>query len=491
MSQEGLRGKAFSNFLWKFSEQVMAQAVNLIVSIILARLLLPKDYGVVTAVLIFIAICDVFINEGFASALIQKKDADAKDFSSMFFASIVVSLLLYFILFISAPFIASFFGPEYELLSPILRVMGLQIPISAFKSAQQAYVSRNLLFKKFFWATLGGKTVSAVIGIWMAVNGFGAWALAGQSLSGILIDTAILYIIVDWRPIWFFSFERVKPMLSFGSRLVAAGLVDTIYNKLRSFVIGKRYTPSDLAFYEKGDQFPSVILNTIQSSLRTVLYPVMSRFQDDEGSLLSVLRSSIKVSTFVVFPIMIGLAIVAEDFIVLLLTDKWIDSVIYAQIFCGVYVFYPIYSINLQAIKAKGDSKSYLYIEMLKKVTGVICLVVAIPFGVRWIAFSLVVATIINYIINAISSRIVLNYRYRDQILDIIPNAILSFIMGLVLFIIPPIIGKPFISLSIHTAIGVIVYLITAKITKNEGAKLTEEMVRNMIHRRSNGTKAN
>lgn len=481
MSQESLKEKTFSSFAWKFSEQMMAQVVNLIVSIVLARILLPEDYGVVTVVLIFVLVCDVFITEGFASALIQKKEADEKDFSSMFYASVVVSLLLYLLLFITAPCIASFFGPEYKLLSPILRVMGLQIPISAFKGVQQAYVSRELLFKKFFWATLGGKTVSAVIGIWMALKGYGAWALAGQALSSILVDTVILYIIVDWRPIWYFSWKRVKPMLSFGSKLVIAGLIDTIYNKLRSFVIGKRYTPDELAYYDKGDQFPSVLLHTIQSSFKTVLYPVMSKFQDDENSLLNVLRSSIKVCTFVVFPIMIGLALTADNFILFLLTDKWIDSVIYARIFCAVYVFYPIYSVSLQAIKAKGDSRSYLYIEILKKITGILCLIVSIPYGVKWIALSLVLSTFINYIINAISSKKILHYRYRDQIMDIIPNVANTIIMGITLLVVPSVSDSPFVNLLIQFLCGSFVYIAAAWLTKNEGARLVYEIVYSKI----------
>lgn len=468
MEQNGLKGKAFSNFAWKFSEQILAQAVNLIVSIVLARLLLPEDYGVVTVILIFIAFCDVFITQGFSSALIQKKDADDLDFSSMFHASLAISVVLYLILFFSAPYIQGFFGSDYDSLSPILRVMGLQIPISSLKSIQQAYVSRELLFKKFFFATMSGKVVSAFVGILMALKGFGAWSLAGQSLSAIVVDTLVLYSIVKWRPKMHFSFDRVLPMMKYSYKLVLAGLVDTAYNKLRSFVIGIKYTPDQLAYYDKGDQFPSVLGNTTNSSLMAVLFPVMSKFQEDKQSVLTICRRSVKICTYVIFPLMAGLIVITPELITLLLTDKWASCVPYMRVFCLVYAFHPIYTVNLQAIKAIGRSGAFLLIEVLKKVAGILCLIFAIPYGVYWIAISLLVATFLNYIINGIGAKVYLSYGYWNQIVDIIPNAFLAVIMAVVVFIIPPFTDSILTMLVVKLIAGIAMYGMLSILFKNE-----------------------
>lgn len=466
-----LQNKAFLNFLWKFLEQTLGQAVSLVVSIVLARLLLPEDYGVVTVVLIFICLCDVFISQGFASALIQKKEVDEKDLSSMFYGSLILSFLLYCFLFMSAPFIQDYFGTQYVLLCPILRVMGLQIPVSAIKAIQQSIVSRNLEFKKFFWATLSGKIVSAFVGIAMAMKGMGAWALAGQSLSCCIVDTCVLSLIVKWKPILYFSVKRIMPMLSFGSKLVLAGLVDTLYNKLRSFVIGKRFSPSDLAFYEKGDQFPSLLMNTTNSSLMAVLFPVMAKFQDEKDQVLQVCRRSVKVCTFVLFPVMAILALVSDDLICLLLSDRWRDCVPYAKIFCAVYAFYPIYTVNIQAIKAIGKGSAYLWLEVAKKVNGIICLVIAIPFGVIWIALSLLISTIINYIINGIAAKLILKYGIKNQILDIIPNLFVVVIMIVSVLLLPKLSGYRVVNIMIESLMGIIFYIGASFVLKNESLK--------------------
>lgn len=484
MGEGNIKQKSISNFIWKFMERILAQLVSTGVTIVLARLLLPEDYGVVSIVTIFIGICNVFVSQGFATALIQKKDADAKDFSSMFYASIILSLVLYVALFLSAPFISEFFGNGYELLTPILRVMGLQIPISAVKSIQQAYVSRNLMFKKFFWSTLGGTLFSAFVGIGLAYKGVGAWALAGQYLTNTIIDTMILTITVKWRPIAYFSWARIRGMLSFGSKMLVAGLVDEIYTQLRSFVIGKKYSSSDLAYYNKGNQFPALFITNINASLMAVLFPVMSRYQDSKTNLLSVCRKTIKISTFVIFPIMAGLAAISESFIGLLLTDKWLQCVPYMQIFCAIYAFYPIYTANLQGIKAIGNSGAYLWTELAKKVVGIACLIIAVPYGAIWIALSLLISTMINYVINAVSAKIVLGYPIRQQLLDILPNVIIAGVMFGITYKLNAVVSSRLVNLIIQIVVGVASYCIMAVITKNESFKYLYSTVKGFLKRR-------
>lgn len=477
-----LKRDTITNFAWKFSEQVLSQGVAIVVSIVLARILLPKDYGVVTIVLIFIAICDVFISQGFASTLIQRKEIDQKDLSSMFYASLGVSSILYLLLFFSAPYIQIFFGSEYKDLSSILRVMGLQIPVSAYKAIQQAIVSRQLMFKKFFFATLGGKIVSGVVGILMAIGGFGAWALVGQSLSCIIVDTLILSLIVAWHPLFYFSWKRVKPLLLFGSSLVMAGLIDTLYNKLRSFVIGYKYTPNDIAFYEKGDQFPALLMGTINASLNTVLFPVLSKMQNSASELLLSCRRSVKISTFIMFPIMAALAIVSEDLICFLLTDKWQPCAIYAQIFCAVYSFHPIYSINLQAIKAVGRGKTYLGVELWKKINGIVCLLIGMNYGVIGIALSLLASTFVNFFINGVAANKVLNYSIKMQLQDIGKN-LLSIVVTLLVVILIPKSGNHIIDWLVFGFLTFIIYIVISFVIKNDNLMYVINTIKDVFNR--------
>ena len=465
---ENIRQKTVSNFIWKLMERILAQLVSTVVSIVLARILMPDDYGVVAVVLILINICNVFVSQGFASALIQKKDADELDFSSMFYASLAVSFLIYALICIASPYISAFFGEGYELLTPILRVMGLQIPVSAVKSIQQAYISRRLEFRKFFWATLGGTLISAAVGIIMALKGFGAWALVGQYLTNTVIDTSILTLTVKWRPRRMFSLARIRVLFSFGSKMLFAGLVDEIYTNLRSFVIGKQYSAADLAFYNKGHQFPSLFITNVNSSLMAVLFPVMSRFQSDRERLVEVCRKAIKVSTFVIFPIMAGLAAISENFIAVLLSEKWLPSVPYVRIFCAVFAFYPIYTANLQGIKAIGRSGAYLATELSKKVVGITFLIISIPYGVMGIALSLLFSTMVNYVINGVSAKIVLGYSFVRQVTDILPNLFITAVMAGAVYLlgIPDLAALP--ALLVQVAGGAAVYALLAFVTKNE-----------------------
>ena len=257
------KNKVISNFIWRFAERCGAQIVTLIVSIVLARILSPEDYGTVALVTVFTTIMQVFVDSGLGTALIQKKNADDIDFSSVFYFNCVVCLILYMIMFIAAPFIASFY--EDSSLTPIVRVISLTIVISGIKGIQQSYVSRNMLFKRFFFSTIGGTIFSAFLGIYLAYTGFGVWAIVMQQLSNTAVDTLILWITVKWRPKKVFSWVRLKELLSFGWKMLASSLLDTVYNNLRNLVIGKFYTSADLAYYNQGDKFPKVIVTNINT----------------------------------------------------------------------------------------------------------------------------------------------------------------------------------------------------------------------------------
>lgn len=354
-----------SNFLWRFAERCGAQLVSFIVSIVLARILAPEDYGTIALVTVFTAILQVFVDSGLGTALIQKKDADDLDFSSVFYFNFVICLILYAGMFAAAPYIAIFY--EDATLTPVIRVLSLTIVISGVKGIQQAYVSRNMLFKRFFFSTIGGTILSAFLGIGLAYTGFGVWALVAQQLSNTAIDTLILWITVKWRPKKKFSWKRLKDLLAFGWKLLVSSLLDTAYNNLRNLIIGKMYSSSDLAFYNQGDKFPKVIVTNINTSIDSVLLPTMSNVQDDRDRVKQMTRRAIKTSTYVMAPLMMGLAFCAEPIVKIVLTDKWLPCVPFLRVFCITYMFWPVHTANLNAINAMGRSDWFLRLEIIKK----------------------------------------------------------------------------------------------------------------------------
>lgn len=422
----------FSNFIWRFAERCGAQLVTFIVSIVLARVLMPEDYGTVALVTVFTAIMQVFVDSGLSTALIQKKDADDLDFSSVFYFNFAVCIILYLIMFFAAPFIASFYGmPE---LVPIVRVISLTIVISGVKGVQQSYVSRNMLFKRFFYATLGGTIFSAFLGIAMVYAGFGAWAIVAQQLSNTAIDTLILWITVKWRPKLMFSWERLKGLLGFGWKLLCSALLDTVYNNLRSLIIGKVYSSADLAYYNEGKKFPNLIVTNINTSIDSVLLPAMSKEQDDKERVKKMTRRSIMTSCYIMAPLMIGLVCCAKNIVTLILTEKWLPCVFFLQIFCITYMFYPIHTANLNAIKAMGRSDLFLKLEICKKVVGLTLLFATVFVSVEAMTYSLLVSTLLSMMINSWPNKKLLNYSFLEQMKDIMPSILLAVGMGICVF---------------------------------------------------------
>lgn len=484
--ETGLKEKTMKNFVWKFMDQFFTQGITTIVAIVLARILVPSDYGIVSAAIIFINICDTFAEEGFTSALIQKKDADQLDFSSIFYTALAFLTAIYFILFFSAPYISIFFGEGYELLTPILRVLCLKVPLSAFNVIQHAYISRNLMFKKFFWISSVGTLASAFIGIGMALGGMGPWALAAQYLSNAVIDIVIFMFAIKWRPSLCYSWQRTKKMLSFSINLLAAGLFDTFFEELRNIIVGHKYQSNALAFFEKGKRLPHIVVGSVNSSLMAVLYPIMSKIQDDKTRLREVVRKSVKVSTYILFPCMFGFAAVAEPFVSLLMTDKWLPCVPYVRIFCFFYAFYPAYTASLHATKAMGRSGVYAVTQASKKVVDILCLIAGIPFGVYGIAVGALVSKFFVYIINGTAANVVLGYHIRRQFLDILPNLLLSAVMYFAVTLLPVPSDHAIVVLAARCLTGCVVYFLLSIVTRNESFfflwKIVKKKAEQLLH---------
>lgn len=447
-------------------ERVGAQLVQFIVSIVLARILDPTAYGTVALITVFTTIMQVFVDSGLGNALIQKKDADDIDFSTVFYTNIVFCILLYTVMWIAAPAIAGFYHQQ-ELI-PYIRVLSLTIVVSGVKNIQQAYVSRNMLFKRFFFATSAGTIGAAALGITMALHGAGVWAIIAQQLFNLIVDTCVLWITVKWRPIKAFSFQRLKKLFSYGWKLLASSLLDTGYNNLRQLLIGKVYSPSDLAYYNQGDKFPAVIVNNINISIDSVLLPAMSSEQDHKDHVRSMTRRAIKTSTYIMAPLMIGLAACSKEVVSLILTDKWLPCVPYLQIFCFSYMIWPLHTANLNAIKALGRSDMFLKLEIIKKSIGIILLIISMRISVLAMAASLLISGICSLIINSWPNRKLLDYKVEEQIKDILPNIVMALVMGAVVYAIGLTSLPTTVKLITQILTGSVTYFALSRIANND-----------------------
>lgn len=463
---EEVRRKVFSGFIWRFLERIGAQGVGFVVSLFLARLLTPEAYGQVALVTIFITILNTFALSGIGTSLIQKKNTDELDYSTVFWFNIAFSFLIYTILFLCAPMIGKFYSDSSLIL--LVRVLGISIIISGANNVQRSYVSKTMQFKRFFFSTLIGTLISGVVGVAMAYKGFGTWAIVGQQLSNQVVDTVILWFTVGWRPKKEFSFSRLKNLYSFGWKLLVSSLLDTIYNNIYSLVIGKFYDANTLGLYNKGVQFPKLIVSNINGPIQSVLLPAMSSEQDNKKRVKEMTRRSIVTSSFFIFPMMIGMAAIAKPMVVLLLTEKWVACVPFVQISCISLALYPIHTANLQAINALGRSDIFLKLEIIKKIIGLILLTVAIPYGVYIMVWLELLSGIIASFINAYPNKKLLDYSYLEQIKDLIPFILDAMLMGGVVWGVGLININVIVLIILQIIIGACIYFGIAKIFKFE-----------------------
>lgn len=478
MEEESLKSKTISGMIWKFGERISAQLVSFVVSIIVARILIPEDYGVIAIVSVFINIMNVFVTSGYGAALIQKADSDDNDFNSIFTFSGLLSIVLYFILFFTAPLLANFY--ESPILTSLVRVMALRLPIASFNSIQQAYVAKKMQFRKFFWATLGGTIASAFVGIGMALGGFGVWALVGQYLTNTVIDTIVLFIQFDWRYKPFFSKQRAVPMIKYGSQVLLATLIDSIYQEIRTLIIGKKYDVDSLAFYNRGEQFPKLIVLNFSTVIDGVLMPTFCKIQDNLELLRNGLKRALQVSTFVIMPLMVGMAVIAESMITVILTEKWLFSVPYVQIFCLSYMFNPLQTSSTQVIKALGKSRLYLILEIIKKGIFLVSLLIAMHFGVYAIALTTVFVSLISCLMNGIVISKLIQYPLISQILDIFPQLLISIVMGFLVNLLSIFINNYLILLVLQVITGIIVYIGMSFMFKTESMQFVLDLIKKL-----------
>ena len=457
--------KIMFGMMWRFGEKITAQLVSFAVSVVLARLLMPEDYGIVAIVNVFISITEVFVTSGLGTSLIQKKDADEVDFSTLFWCNILLSFMLYAVMFFAAPFIADFY--EMPMLTHVLRVFGLRLPVMAINSIQNAFVSRRMDFKKFFFATIMGTIASAIIGITMAYAGFGVWALVAQYLTNSIIDTIALFFIIKWYPHFVFSSIRARPLMSYGVRIMATDFIGAAFNQVNSFVIGKKYSSSDLAYYTQGKKIPDLLNNNIGSTLCAVLFPALS-LSNDINEIKCLRRKSLKMIEYILFPIMFGIATVADKMITVLLTKKWEFTIPFVRIACISSIIGILGTTLIQEIKAIGRSDVTFKMELIKKPIFLVILLIAMHYGVIAIAWTAVVNEIIAFCFNVYPVKKYIGFDIKLHVLDAVPPLLMSAVMAIIVYIIGLFIFNDLVCLFVQVLSGGIIYLILSIITKND-----------------------
>ncbi|MBE6562880.1 MAG: lipopolysaccharide biosynthesis protein [Ruminococcaceae bacterium] len=468
-----LKSKTVTGFLWRLAERVGAQAVTFIVSIVLAWFIVPEDYAIISLVTIFITFCNIFVTSGFGNSLVQKKDADNLDFSSVFYFNIVFSVTVYGLLFLAAPYIGKFY--DSDLLTSVIRVMGIRIIIAAVNSVQQAYVSRKMQFKRFFFSTLGGTVASGILGIVLAYFGFGVWSIVAQYLCNTIVDTVVLWFTVKWRPERHFSFERLKTLFSYGWKLLLSGIIDEGYKNIRSLVIGKVYTKDNLALYNNGQKIPDLIVDNVNSSIASVLFPAIAKKQTDREAVRRMTRRSVKIGGYVMIPLMTGLALCAEALVHVILPETWYECIPYIQISCFSGALIPLQTANLQAIKAIGRSDISLKVEIIKKVTCLLIFLSVCRVSVMAIAYSTIVTSMVSLIINSFPNAKLLGYRYIDQLIDVLPYVLMSLVMGVCVYFTGLLPVPSFAALVLQVLAGALVYVLLSVIFKIDSFKFLLE----------------
>lgn len=515
-ASKNTKEKTIKGLFWEYLEKLGGEAVSLVVSIVLARLLGPEAYGIIPLITVFTSILGVIVQSGFGSALIQKKDATNTDFSTVFFFQLALSILLYTGMFFAAPFISDFYNNPQ--MTSMVRILSLTLIIGAVNNIQHAYVSKTMQFKKFFFASFTGTVLSGVVGIAVAfiiinVTGnpiYGAWALVAQKLTDHIIDTIFLWFTVKWRPQLVFSLKRLKSLYSYGWKMLLSSFIDTLYRNLNTLIIGKVYTSTDLAYYNKGNTYPKLIMHNLNTSIQHVLFPAMASQQHDIAKVKSMARRAMKTSSYLVFPAMMGFAAIGHSVIYLLLGEPWLPAVPFLWIACFNFAMWPIHTTNLQAIQAMGKSGSFLIAEIIKKVSNLIFLgagiwiAMSLAFesttdSVVIIALSSIFAEIVCVFVNAWPNKKIIGYSLKEQFADILPAFVLSLFMGVCIFPINLIplsdlicneILVAVIKLIVQITCGVLIYVLTSKVFKVDSFKYILSTIKEFIRKKKKKKKA-
>lgn len=472
-----------SGLFWTFGERIAAQLMTTIVTMILARLLAPSYYGIISIVTVFIDLCNIFVTSGLGIAVVRKPDADNLDFNTAFVLSFGLSVVLYGILFVCAPLISRFYS--IDTLTPVMRVMGLRLLLAALNTIQRASIQRDMSFRRLFVGSLFGTILSGIVGVCAAWYGLGVWALVVQNLTNVTVNTVVLFFIGTWRPKLQYSNKRVRYILSFGSKVLAADLIATLERNIRSLIIGKVFGSADLAFYDHGSKYPALLVDNVNSSINSVMLPAYSKVQDDKENLLRMLRQSICMGMFLLGPMLIGFMAVADNFVLVVLTDKWLPCVPFLRMFCLAYLTRPLETCCHKMLLAIGHEEVPLRVMFVVNVTAIVSVLIAVfAFqSVFLIAAGNLLVTLVSLISYMSAANRYAGYRFRQQLQDILPSLGISALMGYAAYLTGRLLYDPLQSLGLQIVVGIVVYMLLSFVFNRKAWTTLWKLVQKGRHR--------
>ena len=473
MAETSLKSQTVSGLFWQFCQKGVGQFISFGISVILARLLMPQEFGVVALAGMFTVLTGIFIDCGMGSALVQKKDADDLDYCTLFWAQTCFSVIVYIIVFSLAPWFSVLF--HISELTAVIRVSALSMILGAFGGIQGVIVTRRMDFKVYFYRTLISSILSGSIGVYLAFCGWGVWALVTQNLSSIIISTITVFSQVKWFPRFIFSKQRFDHLFRLGVKFMASSLIGTAFGQLKGYIIGIKYMATDLAYYNRGDGIPNMFISNIDSTINGVLFPVFAKLQDDRETVKSAVRRSIKTSSFLLFPLLLGLAAVADNLVIILYTEKWAPCIPFMQVFCISGCFTILNTANMQVLRGIGEVNTLLKLELYKKPVMVAILGVTMFISPLAIAIGMCIYGIYTMVVNAFPNRKFINYHIKEQLLDVSKNAVLAVAMFICVYLIGQWHTNPYLMLGIQIVTGTLLYCGVSEIFHLESWQYVKE----------------
>lgn len=456
------KDRAISATKWSAIERFAVQFIQLIISIVIARLLVPSDYGIIGMIAVLLSVSQSFMDSGFTQALIYKKNRTNTDSCTVFYFNIVIGIVCYIIIYITAPFIAKFY--EMPILTKVTRVISLSIPITSLTIVQRALLTAKSDFKSQSLATIPAAILSGLIGVILAYFGYGVWALVWQQISYLVVDAILLWGVSKWRPIRAFSFDSLRQFFSYGSKLLVSGLIDTLYSNSYLLVIGKFFKAKELGLYSKAKTFPYFASVNLSSIFQRALFPILCDVKEDKHRIVKIYREYLKLSIAITSPLILGLCALAKPMIILLLSDKWIEAVPIMQLLCIFYLLSPIVMLNNNIYQVTGRTDIFLKLEIIKKVIGISILIISVNFGLYGVIFGSIVSSVLNLLINMFLSSKIVPLTIRMQLADIIPIFTISILMAVIVYISTTYVNSETIKIVIGIPIGLLSYAILIKL---------------------------
>lgn len=466
MTDSNIKNKTVTGFFWQLSQKVLCQVVSFGISVVLARLLLPSDYGVIAICSMFLVLTGIFIGGGLGTALVQKKNADDIDFCTVFYSGLVLSIVVYLAVFFAAPYIAIFF--KNEQITAVIRVLALAMPIGTLSGVQNAFVSKQMIFKKFFYSSLIGTIASGAVGLGMALTGFGVWALVGQNLVSTITNTLVLFCIIDWHPKLIFSYERFKQLFSFGWKMAVVNILTTFFYQLKGYVIGYKYSAAQLAYYNRGEGLPGILYNNINGTISDVLFPALSQLQDDKEALKRALSRAMRISSFFLIPALFGLAAISDKLVIIIFSEKWAPSIPFMQVICMISCSDILGMANYQAIKAVGRADTLLKMEFLKRPAMFAILIATMFISPLAIAVGQLVYSILAFVVNAYPNRKYIGYPIWQQMKDVGKNFLISLLMAIVVYLLGTLGLNMYVSVVLQVVTGALLYYVMSRTLNKE-----------------------